>query len=220
MSGRRPVGLAVLAGVVAVLCLGLGRWQLGRRVERRAANAAVAARRALPPLVVTGAGLTADSAWQRRVALRGVYDHERERVFAGRSVDGVPGASLLTPLRLADGAAVFVDRGWVPSPDARGVDRALTREADSAAFVGLALRAPRARGDVDPAALADSVPYALVPFLVQRLPDDGAYAPTRVPVRRWPAPPLDDGPHLMYAVQWFAFAAIAIGGMIAVLRRR
>jgi cytochrome oxidase assembly protein ShyY1 len=30
---------------------------------------------------------------------------------------------------------------------------------------------------------------------------------------------LDDGPHRSYAVQWFCFAAIAIGGAAAVVRR-
>jgi cytochrome oxidase assembly protein ShyY1 len=30
---------------------------------------------------------------------------------------------------------------------------------------------------------------------------------------------LDDGPHRSYAVQWFCFAAIALGGAVAVIRR-
>jgi cytochrome oxidase assembly protein ShyY1 len=32
-------------------------------------------------------------------------------------------------------------------------------------------------------------------------------------------PVLDDGPHRSYAFQWFCFAAIALGGAIAVVRR-
>ena len=38
---------------------------------------------------------------------------------------------------------------------------------------------------------------------------------------RLPLPPLDEGPHLSYAFQWFSFAAIALGGLgIVLLNRR
>jgi cytochrome oxidase assembly protein ShyY1 len=36
-----------------------------------------------------------------------------------------------------------------------------------------------------------------------------------------PSPTLDEGPHLSYALQWFAFAAIAlIGGAAVAIRSR
>jgi cytochrome oxidase assembly protein ShyY1 len=33
-------------------------------------------------------------------------------------------------------------------------------------------------------------------------------------------PPLDEGPHLNYAIQWFAFAAIALVGAVVVVRQQ
>lgn len=214
------VSLAVVSLVVAALCARLGVWQLDRLAERRRVNAAVADRRALAPVVVRVAGVLGDSLAQRRVVVRGAPDYGRERVWSGRTFDGTPGLAIVTPVRLADGSAVLVDRGWVPSPDARTVDLAAVREGDTLDLVGLAVHAPRARGDADPAALADSFPYPLAPLVVQWLPDAGAWSASALPVRRWPVPPLDDGPHGAYAFQWFAFAAIAIGGTIAVLRKR
>jgi surfeit locus 1 family protein len=148
-----------------------------------------------------------------------VSDYDRERVWLGRTFDGAPGVAIVTPIRLADGSAVLVDRGFAPSPDARRVDLAATREGDTLTVSGLALRAPRGRGDADPRALADSFPYALAPVVVQWLPDGGAFSGSRIPLRRWPAAPLNDGPHRSYAIQWFAFAAVALGGAVAVLRR-
>jgi len=45
--------------------------------------------------------------------------------------------ALITPLRLHDGSAVLVDRGWVPSPDAFHVDHRLYREPDTALVTGV-----------------------------------------------------------------------------------
>jgi surfeit locus 1 family protein len=144
-----------------------------------------------------------------------VYDFSRERVWPGRSFDGTPGVALVTPLRLVDGSAVLVDRGWVPSPDAYHVDQVLYREPDTIAVEGLGFIVPRGRGDVEPTALRDSVPYALLPLVLQQT---GTAAGRGLP-RRWPAPMLDDGPHLSYAIQWFSFALIIVLGTGALLRK-
>ncbi|HKA59222.1 MAG TPA: SURF1 family protein, partial [Gemmatimonadales bacterium] len=152
---RRDLMLAVAAVLAATVCVGAGIWQLRRLDQRRARNALIAARRALPPLELGSAGgggrggVAVDSVGQRRVTAHGAYDFSAEQTWPGRSFQGTPGVALVTPLRLADGSAVLVDRGWVPSPDAYHVDRTLYREPDSAAVVGLALIPPRGRGDVN-----------------------------------------------------------------------
>jgi surfeit locus 1 family protein len=206
--------------VVAAVCVRLGVWQLDRLAERRRVNAEIAGRRAAAPFAVVAAEALADSLWQRRVVVRGAADYARERVWAGRTFEGTPGVAIVTPVRLADGSAVLVDRGWAPSPDARTIDAAGAREADTVEVTGLAVRAPRSRGDVDPAALADSLPYRLAPLVVQWLPDGEPWSASRVPLRRWDAPHLGDGSHLSYAIQWFAFAAIAVGGAMALWWRK
>jgi surfeit locus 1 family protein len=214
---RRDLGGAAFALTVAALCVRLGFWQLHRLQLRRAHNAYILAARARPPIELTGRGLSTDSARDRRIHARGVYDYAHERVWAGRTREGAPGVAVLTPLRLPDGSGVFVDRGWVPSPDARHVDLTPWREPDSATIRGLGLPAPRERGDVRPLALADSLPYPLLPFVVQLLPADSAR--TRPAPLRWPAATPDEGPHLSYAIQWFSFALIIVVGTIAVLHK-
>jgi len=200
------VTLGVAAILVATVCLFLGRWQLDRLAQRRARNAVLAARLALPPLPV-GRDILADSARQRRVVAQGVYEFAAERTWPGRSFQGTPGVALVTPLRLADGSAVLVDRGWVPSPDAFHVDHSLYREPDTATVTGMALIPPRGRGDVAVA--------GFLPFVVQLESPD----PTRGLPRRWPPPTFDDGPHLSYAIQWFSFALIALVGTAALIRK-
>jgi surfeit locus 1 family protein len=206
--------------LVAAACVRLGVWQLDRLRQRRARNAVVLAARTAPPIAVSGA-LPADSARDRRLTARGAYDYPRERLWHARSYEGIPGVDLVTPLRLVDGAAVLVDRGWVPSPDAYHVDQGAYREGDSADVLGIGVRAPRAPGDVNPALLRDSLPYPLLPFVIQLLPPPTALnRPLPPGLIRWPAPELSDGPHLSYAIQWFSFAVIIVVGSFALARKR
>jgi len=219
LANRDLVGF-VVALAVAAACVLLGLWQIDRLRQRRLRNAALVAARQRPALTVTRA-LTADSAENRRLYARGVYDYEHERLWRGRSYQGVPGVALVTPLRLPDGAGVLVDRGWVPSPDAYHVDERAYREADTADVLGLGMPAPRGRGDVDPAKLRDSLPYPLLPFVIELLPPPTApYRPLPPGLTRWPAPELSDGPHLSYAIQWFSFAVIIVVGSVALLRQK
>lgn len=202
---RRDLAAAIIAVLVAAVCVRLGIWQLDRLSQRKTRSAALAARMALPVLEVR-AGVSADSARQRRVRARGRYDFPAERTWPGRSFEGTPGVALITPLRLADGSAVLVDRGWVPSPDAFHVDHSAYREPDSGTVTGVARSLPRGRGDVD------SVGY--LPFVIELETPESHGLP-----RRWPRPAFDNGPHLSYAIQWFSFAVIALVGTAVMIRK-
>ena len=50
-------------------------------------------------------------------------------------------------------------------------------------------------------------------------PGDGGN-PLPPGLTRWPLPPLSDGPHLSYVVQWFSFALIIVVGSLVLLRQR
>lgn len=229
-SDRRD--LIALAGAlfVAGVCVRLGIWQLDRLHQRRAHNALVAAARSRPELEIgDGLPLPIDSLRDRRLRARGAFDYARERLWHGRTYEGIPGVDFVTPLRLPDGTAVLVDRGWAPSPDGYHVDQQAYREGDSAAVEGVGMAAPRGRGDVNPVALRDSLPYALLPVVVQQLPPSTAlhrpppsalYRPLPPGLTRWPLLPLSDGPHLSYVVQWFSFALIIVVGSVVLLRQR
>lgn len=81
---------------------------------------------------------------------------------------------------------------------------------------------------VSVAALADSLPYPVAPLYVQRTGENagrggrqGADGAAGEEEDRLPevlaAPSPDPGPHFWYAVQWFGFAVIALGGTGAYL---
>ena len=202
MSRRTDALALVVAVAIAVACVFLGRWQLSRLRERRAVNAAITARGALPLLTLTGSE-SFDSVQWRRVRAVGVYDYGHERVWSGRTYEESPGVALLTPLRVAGGGVVLVDRGWVPSPDASRVNTAQWREGDSTEVAGLVVPLP---GSPPSFAVEDTIPPSGRPA------GSGPW--------RWPPPTLSDGPHLSYAIQWFSFSVIILVGAIALYVKR
>jgi surfeit locus 1 family protein len=228
---RAGIAGTLLALAAAAVCARLGVWQLDRLAQRRERNAAIEERLGRAPLTLHD--LPADTAGLlfRTVTIEGEYDVARSIVLRGRALHGAPGVHVLTPLRLPGGAAVLVNRGWVPSPDAATVELAAIPPPAPGGLRGLALPYPadgkavaedggfrRTWTLLDLTALRRQFPYALADFYVQALPVDTAEAAT-VP-RPLPPPELDDGPHLGYAVQWFAFATIALVGWTTIALRR
>ncbi|HEX9564409.1 MAG TPA: SURF1 family protein [Gemmatimonadaceae bacterium] len=229
--GRGTVVFAVFALAVSAGCVRLGFWQLSRLHERRARNAEVLAMMQLPP---TGlAAFLSDSARRfQRVALQGHYDFENEFVLTSRSRNGAPGVHLITPLLTGDGT-VLVNRGWVYAPDGMRIDTPLWHEVGDARVEGYVdLFAPEERGPVstssvtrgvrrlDRDSIAARLPYPVADLIVVQRLDSGEVAATTagIPVRVEP-PPLNDGPHRAYAVQWFAFALVGVVGTAYVLAR-
>jgi surfeit locus 1 family protein len=53
----------------------------------------------------------------RAVRVRGTLHHAREMYLAARTLQGVVGLHVVTPMTLEDGRTLLIDRGWVP--DAR-----------------------------------------------------------------------------------------------------
>ena len=163
----------------------------------------------------------------RRAVVSGRFDYDREVVVSGRTHQGSPGAELVTPLLLpGSDTAILVNRGWVYSPNGATVDRARWRERDSGTVEGYieqyapdagttATADPRIIRRVSRRELASRIPYPLAPYY---LVFTGDTAGTSHPVRR-AMPILDDGPHRSYAIQWFAFAAIALVGAGVVVHR-
>ncbi|HEX4561840.1 MAG TPA: SURF1 family cytochrome oxidase biogenesis protein, partial [Gemmatimonadales bacterium] len=96
MSSRKDVAGLIVAIVIALVCVRLGIWQIARLRQRRAANAGIESRERAPVLDVTGSE-SLDSVQWRRVRAAGAYDYARERVWTGRTFQGVPGVVLLTP---------------------------------------------------------------------------------------------------------------------------
>lgn len=231
---RKLILFGVFAVIAAGVCVRLGIWQLHRLDERRAKNALVLARSNAESLPMRALHEQDTSAthW-RRVTIQGVADYDAEVVQTSRSLNGTPGVYVLTPVRpLEEGwgdTAVVVLRGYLYSADARTVELARAREADTLSVEALvtsfppprpgAVRSPTSDNAIralDRDTLSAMMHRPLAPVVLLALGD----TVTRdvALVTRVPPPSQSEGPHFSYAMQWFGFATVFIVGFIAFVR--
>lgn len=226
------LGTCLIAGLV---CYGLGGWQLARLGQRRARNALTVERMSLAPIDLTPALTSTEDQSYRRVQARGRFDTGAGVYLTSRSRDDVPGLHVVAPFR-AEGAelAILVNLGWVPDEAAKAdppsswipdgdvdLEGILRTTQTEPAFAWLADPTASPGGPPRLGWRVLSIPgiqaqtaYPLAPYyLALTEPVPGPEAPI-------PAPEIDlsEGPHLSYAIQWFAFGTTAIIGGIAWVR--
>lgn len=218
--------IVLVAALVAVAVTArLGVWQLDRAAQKTALQRAIDERAALPPLAVDALAVSADGAaaqHHRRVVLRGRWLSEHTVYLENRQMDQRPGFFVVTPLRLPDGSAVLVQRGWLPR-DARDRTRIapMRDDAGELELVGRIAPPPARLYEFDPAAtgrirqnldlesFARETGLALRPLSVLQL-DSPAFDGDGLR-RQWPLPAVDVHKHYGYAFQWFALAALITG---------
>ncbi len=140
---RRPPAMASLM-TVAALCLlcALGTWQVQRAQWKAAILARMDEAAARDPMEnpLTSGSIAKAPDFETGVA-RGVFLHDLEVAVGPRTREGVAGYHILTPFRLADGAIMFVNRGWVP-PDRRAASTRPDSLVKGPTFVAGILRSP------------------------------------------------------------------------------
>ncbi len=233
MSRKRHTLVILLLVVVAVVALALCRWQLRRLSQRKASNAVQLAARALPPLDLTDAVRNNTPLTDRRLRVRGHFDPAAQILLRGRVQDDAPGLQVATRFVVdSTAAAIWVLRGFVPSPDAvTPPDSIAAPESGPVTIDGLARPLPASSGGPKPIGFhGDSTWMVLDSLALQRrdpatvgvyllLADDSRGAGRLETV---PPEPLTNGPHLSYAIQWLLIAGGALGfaGLIMVRSRR
>jgi cytochrome oxidase assembly protein ShyY1 len=230
----RWIGLGLLMTALAATMVGLGFWQLDRYHYRSDINARIDAGGGAQPVPLAqivpaplpgrpgtvGAAPPVDASW-RRVTVSGRYDPAHEILARARTVDGRVGFEVITPLRLTDGTAVLVDRGWIP-PAEGGADKPPSVPAATTGDVTIVGRVhqPESRATlpepfagaltvrrIAPDKLATAMPYPLYgAYVTQEDPGPGLVAIQ--PDHQNAA--MNAG----YVVQWWLFAALTLSGFV------
>lgn len=225
--------LALILGLAAfVVLLGLGTWQVERLYWKEALLATIDQRIHSAPLPLAEVEAKFGEAgdvdyWP--VTVTGRFLHSGERHFFATH-EGNSGFYVYTPLQLADGRFVLVNRGFVPYDLKDPTKRAQGQVEGEVTVTGLA-RNPLAQKpstmvpDNDPAknifywkdrdvmAATAGLPAgsALVPFFIDadKTPNPGGLPVGGVTIIDLP------NSHLQYAVTWYGLAA-ALAGVLGV----
>jgi surfeit locus 1 family protein len=233
MAGRladprwRAVVVLVATLIGMAVTARLGVWQLSRASQKEALQAALDSRGNLPPLRTEALPQTdsqAQAELHRPVVLRGEWQQGATVFLENRQMNGRPGFFVLTPLSLAPGDAVLVQRGWV-ARDVQDRTRvpSVPTPAGTVELKGWLAPAPARLYDFAPGvpasgpirqnlALADhsrEIGVTLRPWTVLQS-DEGAMKGDGL-LRQWPRPAADVHKHYGYAFQWFGLCALMAG---------
>lgn len=118
---RGPLGLTLLALFAIGLFVGfvsLGNWQVHRLAWKRALIARVDQRVHAPPIAPPGraqwSGVNAEKDEYLHVRLSGVFLNGKQTLVWAATDEG-SGYWVMTPLRMADGSIVLINRGYAPA---------------------------------------------------------------------------------------------------------
>jgi surfeit locus 1 family protein len=240
LHGRRSLVLPALASLVALaILLGLGTWQLQRRAWKEGLIAQIQARAYGEPGPIIPEAEWSD--WRaegdefRKVRVTGTFLHPLEAPVYGLAPGGQPGMPtqgyyLITPLKLAGGAIVMVNRGFVPTELKNPAARPGSQPGGEVVVTGL-VRAPEPRNAFTPADdPARNLWFARDPQAIGRFHKLDRVAPFLIDADASPQPggwprggqtPLNlPNNHLQYAVTWFGIALTLIGVFAAFAWRR
>jgi len=229
----RRLALPSLTGLLAIVFIGLGIWQVERRRWKLDLIARVDARIHAPALPAPGpetwAGFDAADAEYSKVALAGRYLPGPETLVKAVTEKG-PGFWVLAPFRSARGFTVLVNRGFVPEGRREPSQRSDAVARGETRLAGL-LRLSEPGGGFlrsnDPAGgrwySRDVVAIArtrglgdVAPYFVDA---DAASEPGPLPLGGLTVVSFRNT-HLVYALTWFCLAGMSAWAGFYVLRRR
>lgn len=218
-------GYFAMALVFAIACVALGNWQMNRRNEVVADIAKITANYSGTPVdynTVAADFEQFDPAKEwTQVTMKGAYKTADERVVRNRPLNGSPGYEVLVPLTLENGDTVIIDRGWLPIGNKEPGHPDVIPQPESGTVTVVARLKP-AEPKLDRGAPAGQLASIELNDYAAQLNypiKTGAYAQlaSESPAAAtdpmpFPAPSIDEGSHLSYAMQWICFGVLAFVG--------
>jgi surfeit locus 1 family protein len=215
-----------------VVLLGLGTWQIERLIWKEGLIARRQAAVTAPPVALPPSLADAQALEYHHVAATGRFLNDREIDLGATSEDGHPGYQIITPLTLADGRVLLVERGFVPQERRDPSSRAPGELEGEVTVTGLLRLAPLGKPHwfvpdnnaernywfyVDiPAMSAAARVENVLPFYVDA---DATPNPGGLPEGGQTRLDLPNN-HLQYAITWYLLAAGLIIVYAVFIRRR
>jgi surfeit locus 1 family protein len=218
----------VVALALVLLCLVAADWQYTRGVDRQARNNVIEERIARSPIDLTARDeLLGNNEWQS-IMTTGRFDSTQQILLRNRYWEGKYGYEVLTLFTNTSGEKFWVDRGWVKAgataTTAPVVTAIPTTEVSITGRFRLDSSLPRgsffalpASGEGLVSELNAQAKLDTEKFYIDLLSGSEASLTPAAPAQ---LPPLSDGPHKAYALQWLFFGGLIIYGRILIRRTR
>jgi cytochrome oxidase assembly protein ShyY1 len=219
------LGYLLLAAIFATACVFLGRWQMDRRAETLAEINRVLSNYSAAPVPFAAVRdefneLEPEKEWTQ-VEMKGQYDAAGQRIVRNRPLNGQPGYEVVVPFKLESGETVVIDRGWLPignNNPGRPDTIPAPPEGDVTAVVRLKAGEPTLQrgapdgqlASIDLPTYAAELEYPILTGAYGQLASETPAAP-EMPLP-FPMPSTEEGTHLSYSLQWFAFGVLMFVG--------
>ncbi|MBX5082970.1 SURF1 family protein [Rhizobium lentis] len=222
---------AVCLALLAATLIALGTWQVERLAWKRDLIARVEERVHASPVPAPAradwAKVNAVDDEYRRVTVAGTLANDKETLVYASTALG-PGYWVITPLMLADGTAVLVNRGFVPTDRRDPASRREGQLPGPIEITGL-MRMTEPKGSLlqsndvaadrwysrDVAAIAQKRGLsAVAPYFIDA---DAAANPGGLPVGGLTVIHFPNN-HLVYAITWYGLAAMVLALLVFIFR--
>lgn len=213
----------------------LSNWQWHRLQDRQIANIAIQEQIDKEPVAISELLISGDasktvpdhSQW-RTVELSGSWLPADQVLVRKKSLESDLGLWVVTPLKLADGTVVMVNRGWTAAANS-AIDSPVVAEVPVGTIEVLGrLREVTERTKPAPTDLPDGQVDRIIPLEIVESQDtlSNAYVDMTASrpesksseIRTLPAPEVTEGAHRSYAIQWLFFEIMTVIGWIILVR--
>jgi len=218
----------VIALALVFLCLVAADWQYTRGVDRHERNNVIEERIARPPIDLTARDtVLGNNEWQS-ISTTGRFDSTQQILLRNRYWEGKYGYEVLTLFTSDSGEKFWVDRGWVKAGATATTAPVVTTVPDTdvsitgrfrldsslprGSFFALPATGEGLISELNAQSALDTEKF----YIDLSSGSDSSLTPA-APAR---LPPLSDGPHKAYALQWLFFGGLIIYGRILIRRTR
>jgi surfeit locus 1 family protein len=218
----------IIALGLVLLCIWAANWQYTRGVDRHARNNVIEERIAQSPIELSARDADpVNNEWQS-VSAKGRFDSNQQILLRNRYSEGKYGYEVLTLFTSNSGEKFWVDRGWVQAGATATTPPEVTKvpEVDVSITGRFRLDSSLPRGSFfalpgDGQGLVSELnaqsQLDTEKFYIDLLSGSDPSLTPAVPAQ---LPPLSDGPHMAYALQWLFFGGLIIYGRILIRRTR
>ena len=218
----------IIALGLVLLCIWAANWQYTRGVDRHARNNVIEERIAQSPIELSARDADpVNNEWQS-VSANGRFDSNQQILLRNRYSEGKYGYEVLTLFTSNSGEKFWVDRGWVQAGATATTPPEVTKvpEVDVSITGRFRLDSSLPRGSFfalpgDGQGLVSELnaqsQLDTEKFYIDLLSGSDPSLTPAVPAQ---LPPLSDGPHMAYALQWLFFGGLIVYGRILIRRTR